>query len=139
MADAVTCTLTRMGEFAVVCADGQLDVAGAPRLRAALRKADAEQPVAVLVDLAGLRSAQPLALLSLPAPVDYTGRWYPPRLVCCASAGVEQALDHNAPDPPVGPVPDPGRRAAGGRRRAGHSRPPDRGDGRHGRCAGAGG
>ncbi len=96
MTNSLSCSLSQLDDVVLVSVLGQLDLPGAARLRAALRKADAEQPVAIVVDLNGLATAQPLQLLVLPAPVDFSGRWYPPRLVYGVNDQVRAALGASA-------------------------------------------
>jgi anti-sigma regulatory factor (Ser/Thr protein kinase) len=96
MTEPLTCSVSLVDDMALVSAVGQLDLRSAPTLRAALRKADAEQPRAVIIDARRLESVSALAVLALLPPAQPHERWYAPRLLCAASVQLRHVLREGA-------------------------------------------
>jgi len=84
MPTAVQCLIDAHPRYAVVRVVGILDVDGAAAVRSALIKCLAEQPEAVLVDLSGMRLADPSALSVFPAVARQARTWPAVPLVLCA-------------------------------------------------------
>jgi anti-anti-sigma regulatory factor len=77
----------------LVTVDGDLALASAPRLRLALMKALAEQPAAVLVDMAGMAVAEAPTLAVFTAVTRQAALWPAiPVLLCAPSSGVAALL-----------------------------------------------
>ncbi len=92
----LSCWLTQVGEVVVVGLAGRLDMATAPRLRAMLRKAEAEQPAAMVVDLSAVVVADQLPLLVLTAGQEHRqGSGYIPTVLCCADPRVVELLERS--------------------------------------------
>jgi anti-anti-sigma regulatory factor len=78
----------------VVAVRGDLVLDGTPRLRTALLKCLAEQPHALLVDLAGMDSTEPTALAVFTAVAHQAARWPgTPVLLCGSRPAVRAQLD----------------------------------------------
>jgi anti-sigma regulatory factor (Ser/Thr protein kinase) len=92
MTDSLTCSVSLLEDTVLVSAAGELDLRSAPALRAAMRKADAEQPRAVIIDVRRLETHNPLSVLALLPPVEPAERWYAPRLLCAASDHLRAVL-----------------------------------------------
>jgi anti-anti-sigma regulatory factor len=87
------CTTAHEPPLAVLRAEGRLTLRSAAQLRAALLKCLAEQPVAVLVDAAGLTVEDDISLTALPAAARHAAAWPGvPLLVCAPSREVRAAL-----------------------------------------------
>jgi hypothetical protein len=94
--DRMTCTMDLVGDTPLVSVTGELDPRTAPQLRAVLRKADAEQPTAVVIDIERMRPDTALSLLALLPPVEHTERWQAPRLLCVPSPYLRTLLAENS-------------------------------------------
>lgn len=81
----VRCVAHRRFPVAVVCVTGRLDLAGAARVRGFLLTCLADQPAAVVVDLAGLTVADEHALTLLPALTRQAAEWPGAELLLSAS------------------------------------------------------
>ncbi len=91
---ALRCVAESSSPVAVLRLGGRLDLPNSAGLRAALHKALAEQPAAVVVDLAEVTVADDLALLVLSAFARTAGqRSGCPVAVCAASPPMVAALD----------------------------------------------
>jgi hypothetical protein len=75
MPAALRCLVDRRTPYTLVRLIGVLDVAGASRTRATLLKVLAEQPDAIVVDMAGIEPCPPAALSVFPAVARKAARW----------------------------------------------------------------
>ena len=83
---------TTHGAYAVVRAEGELDIAAVPRLRACVRRAARRSP-RVVVDLRAVRFMDTYALralIGLEAEAGTSDAW---SLHCVAGAGMQRVLD----------------------------------------------
>lgn len=97
MADTpLTCTTSHVQEFVLLTVHGHLDMSSAPRIRTALRKADAEQPAGIVIDLSGMTAVEhlPLLVLAPSATVDDPW-WHAPRSLCCTDQATLRLLSAN--------------------------------------------
>jgi anti-anti-sigma regulatory factor len=84
MGGALDWTIEEPDGCAVVTLRGDLGVAAVPRLRTVLLKCLAEQPAALLVDLAALTAGDDRALTVFPAVVRQAATWPGTPVVLCA-------------------------------------------------------
>jgi anti-anti-sigma regulatory factor len=84
---AITCTSTALPETVVLTVKGRLDTAGALIVRQALRKAEAQAPPAVVVDVQGLRAASDRDLMVFAAAARRM-----PLVLCGASPTLARRL-----------------------------------------------
>jgi len=93
MAQRLRCAAVHEPPVAVLRADGLLTLRSATQLRTALLKCLAEQPLAILVDAAGLTVQEDLSLTALLAASRHAAAWPGvPLLVCAPSRDVRAAL-----------------------------------------------
>ncbi|MFI5890092.1 STAS domain-containing protein [Actinoplanes sp. NPDC051513] len=118
MAGALAWTIDESDRLAVVTVRGLLDLGGAPRLRTALLKCLAEQPDALLIDLAALEIGEETVLSLFAAVARQAAQWPgTPLLLCSPSPPVAQLLGrgrHGAV-PVLASVADARSAVAGGR------------------------
>jgi anti-sigma regulatory factor (Ser/Thr protein kinase)/anti-anti-sigma regulatory factor len=92
-AQHLRCTAAHEPPLAVVRADGRLTLRSATQLRTSLLKCLAEQPIAILVDAAGLSVEEDLGLTAFLAVSRHAAAWPgSPLLVCAPSPGVRAGL-----------------------------------------------
>ncbi|BCB81612.1 ATP-binding protein [Phytohabitans flavus] len=87
------CTPAHEPPLAILHIDGQLTLRNAAQLRTALLKCLAEQPIAILVDVAGLTVEEDLSLTAFMAASRHAAAWPGvPLLVCAPSRDLRAAL-----------------------------------------------
>ncbi|WP_157239137.1 ATP-binding protein [Catenuloplanes japonicus] len=84
---AVGCEVDQVGTRLVVRLDGELTLASAPGVRAALSKCLVDVPDALIVDLAALRVAEPVALSVFRTVHWQAALWPGTPMLLCAPAG----------------------------------------------------
>ena len=89
---AIACDVEFDGDTLVVTLTGRLGLQDVAPLRTRLLKCLAEQPEAVLVDLAGLSVGEPLALAVLTAVVRQAARWPGIPMLFCAPTTTTRTL-----------------------------------------------
>ncbi|MDQ7908994.1 ATP-binding protein [Phytohabitans sp. ZYX-F-186] len=93
MLQRLRCTTAHEPPLAVLRADGALTLRTAAQLRAALLKCLAEQPIAILVDAAGLTVGEDLSLTAFMAAARHAAAWPAvPLLVCAPPRDMRAAL-----------------------------------------------
>jgi anti-anti-sigma regulatory factor len=93
MAQRLRCTAAHEPPLAILRADGQLTLRSAAQLRTALLECLAEQPIAILVDAAGLTVEEDLSLTALLTSSRHAAAWPGvPLLVCAPSRDVRAGL-----------------------------------------------
>src|SRR5689334_8942846 len=93
MAGPLAWSVEESDGFAVVTLRGLLDLAGTPRLRTALLKCLAEQPDALILDLAALELGDDHVLSLFTAVARQAARWPgTPLLLCAPSPHVAELL-----------------------------------------------
>ena len=113
-------TVDENGGLAVVTVLGRLDRAAVPRFRTALLICLAEQPDALLVDLAAVGLGDDTAVSSLTAVARLTSRWPGTPMLVCGPSPLVASLLAGRPRGRVAICPDvaAGRRAVAGGRTA---------------------
>ena len=114
----VRCTVGAEDDLLVAALVGDLGLSGVAPLRVSLMKCLAEQPGALLVDLAGLTVSEPLALAVFAAVQRQAARWPgTPVLLCAGRPQMHSLLNAGALHRlPRFPTLDAGRRHAGSAR-----------------------
>ncbi len=92
MSHSVRCEVQQHDSHALVRLDGVLTVTTAPHVRLTLLKCLAEQPDALLVDLAGLRVDEARALSLFTAVTRQAAMWPGTPLLLCAPTAATRAL-----------------------------------------------
>src|SRR5690349_6483444 len=94
MTGALAWTVDEAAGLAVVTVRGRLDLAGTPRFHIALLKCLAEQPEALLVDLAAMEVGEDTALTLFTAVARQAARWPgTPILLCGPQPEVAELLE----------------------------------------------
>ncbi|MEU4695294.1 STAS domain-containing protein [Actinoplanes sp. NPDC023714] len=90
---AIRCDVEPIGTRLLIRLSGELSVASAPRVRAALLKCLVEQPDAVVVDLAGTVLVEPAAATVFHAAAQHAARWPgTPLIFSTADPGLSRQL-----------------------------------------------